>query len=804
MMKYINVMIHSVNDFWAHKGLQAIVERRSGWEMKKVRNFLRSNKTLTFSKMGRESALKLFKELEDAGFEVALDENKNVIGVHLGLSTHETIKEMRAEIHYLNEKINGLEVGSDTDMKKASVIDSAIYKKVQAILDVDSGEQKEHSQSEEQFSEKKKFNLEEWLGKYALSCAGVLSLVLGLVFFVVNYSRDIGAWGKLAIAGVVSFSLIAAGHYLSVTAKYRKWAMFSVGGGWAVLFFSVFAAFHVEAVKVIDNPVLALVLLLTVGGFMIFEAVSFRSRIMILSSYLFAYLAVMTTNVTLYSLAASYLLAVSAFFVIRKVSRIDWFVCVNMLLVYICHAAWVQPSIAMGSSSVIGAESLYDYLLLPWVNDRWSVYPLMDTGRSLLHLAFLFLYWKLFALMGLFRKNDDKADRRVILPLYMINNLLFAGAFMHHLHVYHNLWKWVFALFLGCAFFVMSFLERKRNWTSVADILAFYSLSAFTLILPMCFDGAPVTYGWGLISAGLIYFGARFKTKYLSRYGLVLFLLAVCRLVFFDYSMREAVFTFVFGFNRFFFAAAFMTVVNVFIMKNAAKFAFLSEKSQEQLHVLLYNLGWGISIAAVLMGGMRSAASVYLLCAGGFLLWKHFERNQTKRPLFALILIVCGGLRMMSVDFDIEYDTFLVGWRPMLRYAGVWISIILLGVMSERLRSLQSSKELPVKMFKVLFSWAVILLSFSLIDAATSSILSLLWGVTALGVLIYGFRKEVSFYRFVGLIFFGIVGVRLYLYDLKELEVAYRILCFMGLGAVFILASLGYSYYAKAIESSKR
>jgi hypothetical protein len=80
------------------------------------------------------------------------------------------------------------------------------------------------------------------------------------------------------------------------------------------------------------------------------------------------------------------------------------------------------------------------------------------------------------------------------------------------------------------------------------------------------------------------------------------------------------------------------------------------------------------------------------------------------------------------------------------------------------------------------------------VDAALAQHLSLsiLWTLFASGLLILGIQRKSPLLRWQGLILFGLVVGKVFLYDLSFLERAYRILSFFVLGAVLMAVSFLY------------
>ena len=70
--------------------------------------------------------------------------------------------------------------------------------------------------------------------------------------------------------------------------------------------------------------------------------------------------------------------------------------------------------------------------------------------------------------------------------------------------------------------------------------------------------------------------------------------------------------------------------------------------------------------------------------------------------------------------------------------------------------------------------------------------LSVLWTAYAMGLLFWGVQKRSAVLRWQSLVLFGLVVVKVFIYDLSFLERAYRILSFFVLGAVLLGVSFLY------------
>ncbi len=87
---------------------------------------------------------------------------------------------------------------------------------------------------------------EQWLGLQGFAWIGILALISGLVLFIrfAYLEGWLGALATLFSGAAVSASMILGGDYLSRRDSMRSWAHALMGGGVALLYFLIYAAYH--------------------------------------------------------------------------------------------------------------------------------------------------------------------------------------------------------------------------------------------------------------------------------------------------------------------------------------------------------------------------------------------------------------------------------------------------------------------------------------------------------------------------------------------------------------------------------
>ena len=823
----LTLTVTGTQKYWAHPELIRFAQEQTGWDETHAKHFLFEKQALVFNNQTKEQARALLDQLEKAGFRVELIETQGVLRAAIELPKENTLAEIKEQLreirleplHAIQEQLRTIseqvellvarESGKAAQGKLAA---NWVYQKLlvpepekveppirkaDVVPAVPSGTA-EPAPFAPSFSETKKGTTESDIGKYWLSRIGIFTLLLGVVFLVTYTSQFLGAWGKLAIGALLGCALAGTGNFLSKKESYHKWAMSAIGGGWAVLYFTVFAAYHVSMVRVIQSPFLGFFFMLVVAAGFIVQSLQYRSRALAFMAYFLAYFATVSTDVSFYSLAASYLLAVSAVYVTRKLGW-NWLALFCLLAVYGIHWVWVEPSIYRAQAYFAGENRVWEILVAPWVGGSFQAYPAIDSMRSCLHLSFLMLYWALFTVMGVFQGKDRKEEKEdsVMTSVALLNGLVFVVCVMHHLHIYYPATKWIFALVMGGVYLGLSLMEEERKQQLLSDIYLVFSTTLLCLIVPMYFRGSSITYGWAAAGASLVWLGLHHQRIVLRVIGWILVAIVVMRGLLYDSLERGVVATWILPINPFFFVCAFVGAAAFLIGALYDKTSAVKEDEKTLGNTTGYILAACYSGAAFLMGGPEAIASSMLVLIAGILMMAGVLKNRFSLRIVAVVFTIAASLRFVFDDGTTGFSRFFSDPAVFLRYSGALVSIAGLFVLGEWIRRRYKAANIDEGYFRYFSITAGALFLLLSWDPVTRSILSLVWGIAAFGYIIYGFHQKERVYRWMGLSVFLLVILRLFTYDFAQLQVLYRIISFMGLGLVFVVASFLYNYYAK-------
>ena len=166
---------------------------------------------------------------------------------------------------------------------------------------------------------------DEWekvIGGSWLNKLGVLVFVIG-VGLLLRYSfGDMSAVGHVSVGLAISISMILGGVILEGRRDYPiYYGRGLIGGGWAALYFTTYAAHGIDSARIIENPVLATALLLAVASAMIVHSLRYRSEVVTGLAYFVAFATLVLTPMTQFAVIASVPLAVSLLLVAQ---RFEW------------------------------------------------------------------------------------------------------------------------------------------------------------------------------------------------------------------------------------------------------------------------------------------------------------------------------------------------------------------------------------------------------------------------------------------------------------------------------------------------
>jgi uncharacterized membrane protein len=339
---------------------------------------------------------------------------------------------------------------------------------------------------------KKSKNVEFEIGQYLLNRLGVLSLVVGIAFFIAYSFKYIGIIPKLAIGFGIAGLLLFLGKWIESKSQEMKWYGLSlIGGAWGLFYFTAFAMHHVKAVQIIQNPNIALILLAFVTSLMTVDLMRYKSQVITTLVYVLAFVTAGIGKVSYFSLFYSAILTFSLVFVIH---RMKW----NRLMLFAVAASYISHIVWLGPEILVAA------VLTPNVS--------LEMSRFLLSAGFLSIYWILFTVAPFLILEEKTEDRHTQTIATILNAFFFGLCIFQEVSRINPEWRFYLALAIGLfsvgAACYAKYISKRENLVITHVTLA---ISFITVSFPLKFMDRWVDIAWLVEIPVLIFLGLYFE-----------------------------------------------------------------------------------------------------------------------------------------------------------------------------------------------------------------------------------------------------------------------------------------------------
>jgi len=341
---------------------------------------------------------------------------------------------------------------------------------------------------------KRILSMEEVLGANWLNKLGVFILVIGVALFLAYEMRELGPAGKVLVGFAVGGALLGSGIFYERCERYRLLARAGIGGGWALVFFTTYAMYHVAPARVLHSQVVDLALLLAVAAVMVVHTLRYHSQVVTGLALLLAYATVTISHENVYSLSAGAILALA---LVTIVGLRGWFELEIFGILASClnHYYWLRHIIEpMGGHHHTFPE----------------FYP---------SAALLVFYWLIFRLSYLLRRTANSAQERVSTVAALLNTFLLLGVMKYQ--SVHPEWAFRFLLLLGAVEFTLGQLPLARRRRAAFVILSIVGATLMIAALPFRYSGATLPLLWLAEAEALFLAGVFTREIVFCRLGLL-------------------------------------------------------------------------------------------------------------------------------------------------------------------------------------------------------------------------------------------------------------------------------------------
>jgi Predicted membrane protein (DUF2339) len=350
-------------------------------------------------------------------------------------------------------------------------------------------------------------NLEERLGTNWLNKLGIIIFVIGVALFLAYQLRSMGPAGKILAGYLTAAAMLGAGVFFEQRASYRVLARAGIGGGWALLFFTTYAMYHVPASRVLASQGLDLVFMLAVAALMVIHTLRYRSQAVTGLAFLLAFSTVTISHVNVYSLSASAILALGLVIV---VARMRWFELeiFGILATYLNHYLWLRP-------------------IIEPMGGRHHSFSAFAASTVL-----LIFYWAVFRASYLLRRIEAPREEHGSSISALLNPLLLL--LLMNYQAIHPDRAWRFLLFLGAGELLLGQLPITRRRRDAFVILSTLGVLLLMLACPFHFSGRQLSLLWLIASEVMVAAGVFRRETLFRKLGLLAGLVTAGHMVLFD------------------------------------------------------------------------------------------------------------------------------------------------------------------------------------------------------------------------------------------------------------------------------
>ncbi len=601
---------------------------------------------------------------------------------------------------------------------------------------------------------------------------GALSLVMGLVFFISYTFQYIGPAGKIVIGYVAGLALLGLGFFLNK--KYKNYSQIILAIGWAAIYFTTFATYHIKASQIIYNFNVNLILLFLVVGAMTAFSLIYNSEYFTIAAFSLGYLTAIISRTPFISLTATLLLLVAIITIIlwRNWSNLAIFAVVVNYLTY-----W---------TSLIKQDEFFSY----------STFKIGS--------VFLILYFTGFVIASLFIKSQRYKDSELKPPIVIINTFSFFVLFLSQLYNFYPDKDGIFSALLGLVLLsiALGVYFFKKEERSLYLAYGWLGWGLLTLSVPLHFVGHWIGGSWLVGGASLLIIGLIKNKKSLRSAGFITLTLFLLRFLSYDLLQKEPIKFLGLNLTERFLLTLF--TVFVFAVINIVWEKFKKDVPEEENKIIFLPslIAIFISILLINLEFSRSFIGFAWLVEGGIVYLIGLLVNKPYLRKVSLILMVLFFFRWMSYDVlnkalifpgtEIDFN-----FRTYISLSGI-IIFSLLYILSELFKEYLSKEE---SIFLSIFpSTATFLLVFITALEVNNKLISVYWGIEGLAIMVLGFLTRKRILRWLGLIVLLLTILRVFLIDLSFLERVYRIISFIVLGVILLGISFIYTKYKDKLE----
>ncbi len=660
-------------------------------------------------------------------------------------------------------------------------------------------------------------DLEKFIGENLINKIGIVILVLGLGYLV-KYAIDknwINEIARVAIGVLSAGGLIGIAHRLRK--EYKPFSSVLIGGGLALLYFTITLAFHTEGYPLYQQQTLSFIILIFITLFAVFLSISYnRIEIAILAIIGgFASPLLLSTGSGNYIVLFSYIMLLN----------------VGMLVLSYYKKWRLVNIVAFGFTVLLFGLWLFGEL---------------DADKYINFIGAVFFatgFFVIFFLMNIIY-NLKYSQRFKVgdISLILSNTIIYFSFMMIMLtHINDGAFKGLFSVLLGVFNFVFAYLIHKRKSTdnSLLYLLIGLVFTFITLAIPLQLDGNHITLFWSLEAVLLLWLSQKSGFKIMKIGSIVVLGLMLISITMdwdnnyniVGYFSEGYIKEFPIIFNKMFMTTmvSAISLIGIFILLRNEKETFIWQISVSTYRLIIISL----SLIIFYIGGLLEVnyqAFHYFIQESS-----QMVASITYNALFVLSLLIYAYLQknrevaiaaaVLSTSFVLVFLFLLSSFYAKTVYSIIsgeeilsttllifrWVSVVAVYIISILLYKMRerigqyfkydlSKYSITFLVFTIIYLISADLDTIGVLIANSKDVLihtqktgyAIIWGVSSFLLMIIGMRAKNKTLRILSLVLFAITLIKLFVYDIAEISKGGKIIAFILLGVLLLIISFMY------------
>ena len=631
----------------------------------------------------------------------------------------------------------------------------------------------------------KKNNMERFVGLNLINIVGVLLIIIG----VIAAARYTYTLLPDLLKGVLMFALGAAMLVAGELMNRKKPNIFSMGitaGGVGVLYAALATSYF--GLKILDMyPALILCILITAAVF--FLSTRYNSQTILALALVGGYLPI-------FSISSDRALIYGAMI---------YFITLNLLALLVSFRKKWSVAAFTGLALNIGGTILI-------ANNFYAADKLQAKIIAVLYILFAYMIYTLIPVVSTYAGRQKFMKRDVVL---LALNTFFSSLIMFALfyEIHWDDYMGALAVVFAAVYLLLGWLiERKFSGEKNTQALFYLTGLAFViLIIPFQFGRVWLTLGWLAEGVALTAYGIVRNERAFKRAGYCINALCLFSFIYIDLILEV---DYLFAYKYLAVTLGSLVILGAYIYNKTLSGVWQRiYKYAVIINIWIYSIYLCCKISEQLY--FNSLSESYLLGALSvtlsFLIAYAAPKIKTLTDTGVKIISIIIYLYSLFFLFILNrydspfYNDSVIQAKIIGSAVLILISLLSVFAVYDLIKLIVMERKLGVEFYPLIISaYFLVILTHNLIVqydlSFASAWLSIIYVLTALAWIVFGFAKRYSFIRKFGLGLALLSVVKLFIVDLSSLTEGYRIISYFALGATLVAISFVYQYFNKRLE----